>query len=65
MPRIETDPGTEVNEVWVYLSDDEAEDLRLALTARAEEEPPRQPGWHTHILDQEGREVTIAVGEPE
>jgi hypothetical protein len=63
MPRIETDPGTELREVWVYLSDEEAEELRLALAARANEDEPRQPGWHTHILDSEGREVTIAVGD--
>jgi hypothetical protein len=64
MPRIESDPGTELREVWIYLSDGEAEDLHLALAARAEEEEPRQPGWHTHILDEHGREVTIAVGKP-
>ena len=65
MPRIEAEPGTNLREVWIYLSEEEADDLRLALTYRIEEEVPRRPGWHTHILDQRGREVTIAVGEPE
>lgn len=64
MPRIETDPGSELREVWVYLTEAEAQELRSALNVWAEGGAASEPGWHTHIQDQGGREVTVAVGDP-
>jgi hypothetical protein len=59
---METEPGQEFREVWVYLTPDEAEELRVALAYRAEEQPP-DPDWHMHITDSNGRELTVAVGD--
>jgi hypothetical protein len=44
----------------VELTPDEAADLLAALLVRADEDYA-DPGWHTHITDSEGRELTIAV----
>ena len=60
---MESQPGQELREVWVYLTPAEAEELRMALTQRGEEEPP-DPDWHTHITDTSGRELTVAVEQP-
>src|SRR3954447_22279144 len=51
-PRMESDPGTELRRVWIYLTPEEAEDLRLALECRASE--PDDPEWHTHLTDPTG-----------
>jgi hypothetical protein len=47
----------------VVLTPREASELLEALVAWAEErsEGVRDPGWHTHIRDSEGDELTIAV----
>jgi non-heme chloroperoxidase len=44
-PQIETDPGKQLREVWIYLSPEEAQQLRQALDYWAEEDPV-DPEWH-------------------
>ena len=61
---MESDPGKELREVWVYLTPDEAEELRRALDYWADEDPS-DPGWHCHVTDTTGRELTVAIGEPD
>jgi hypothetical protein len=60
-PLIETDPGKPLTEVWIYLSPEEAVELRHALEDWAEEDPV-DPEWHTHIGSSPEPEVTIAIG---
>jgi len=60
-PLIESDPGQALPEVWIYLSPDEAVELRHALDDWAEEDPV-DPEWHTHIGGASEPEVTIAIG---
>jgi hypothetical protein len=62
-PRIESEPGTELNEVWIYLAPAEAAELLVALEDRANDPSP-DPEWHTHLTDSAGREVTIAINSP-
>jgi hypothetical protein len=57
---MESEPGTELPEVWVYLTPAEAADLLVALEDRANDESP-DPDWHTHVTDSAGRELTIAI----
>jgi hypothetical protein len=59
-PRIESEPGTELEEVWVYLTPAEAAELLVALEDRANDPAP-EPDWHTHLRDSTGRELTIAI----
>jgi hypothetical protein len=59
-PRIESTPGTEHREAWVRLSEAEARQLLEALEYWDDEESI-DPGWHHHIKDAEGRELTIAI----
>jgi hypothetical protein len=59
-PRIESEPGIEPQEVWVYLTPAEAAELLVALEDRANDPSP-DPEWHTHLTDSAGREVTIAI----
>ena len=68
MPRMDdgpTDgpPGNELRTVWVVLSVDEAYELLESLKVWAEwiEEDHLDPGWHTHVLDEVGRELTIGI----
>lgn len=60
-PLVESNPGTPLREVWIYLSPAEAAELRQALDDWAVEDPP-DPEWHTHIGGVEEPEVTIAIG---
>jgi hypothetical protein len=77
VPRIDdgpTDgpPGRRLKSAWVTLSLDEARELLEALVVWDEQvsEGLHDPGWHTHIVDAAGNELTIAVeqeregGEP-
>jgi hypothetical protein len=57
-------PGEELQEVWVHLATAEADELQQALAYRAANEPDSR-GWHHHILDSTGRELTVAVGGPD
>lgn len=61
-PRIESEPGRELREAWIYLSEGEAEELRLALNERATSDFD-DPGWHVHVTDSIGREVSLAVDD--
>jgi hypothetical protein len=60
-PMIESDPGKQLGEVWIYLSPEEALALRQALDSWAEE-PAADPEWHTHIGGAGEAEVTIGIG---
>ncbi len=57
---IETEPGREHAEAWLYLSPREAAELLAALTeglAAFESDPE----WHCHVNDPQGRELTVAI----
>lgn len=60
---MESEPGKSLAGVWVYLSRDEAVQLWDAMNAWTQE--PGETGWHTHIADSRGNELTVAVGEPD
>jgi hypothetical protein len=57
---MESEPGTALQEVWVYLTPAEAAELLMALEDRANDRSP-DPDWHTHVTDESGRELTIAI----
>ncbi len=68
MPQIDdgpTDgpPGRPLKTAWVTLSVAEARELLEALQVWGEEVPEGlvDPGWHTHVTDSEGNELTIAI----
>ena len=52
---------------WVTLSATEAQELLEALQVWAEEVADGHPDadWHTHVSDDEGNELTIAIALPE
>ncbi|MDQ1541161.1 MAG: hypothetical protein QOH29_1887 [Actinomycetota bacterium] len=58
-------PGNPLASVWVNLTPDEALELLHALLdwADAIDAGEADPGWHTHITDTEGRELTVAIAE--
>jgi hypothetical protein len=61
-------PKMDMAAVWVTLSEAEATDLLRSLLEWADEmdEAGASPaGWHTHLTDGDGRELTIAIGEGE
>ena len=60
MPRIEGEPGQALNEVWVYLTEQEAREL-LAALEHWRAEGHEDPDWHTHVGQAPGPEVSIAV----
>ena len=62
-PLMESDPGKQIKEVWAYLSDAEALELAEALNEYLSE--PQAPGWHCHIADSDGNELSVGVGEPD
>jgi hypothetical protein len=59
-PRIESEPGTFLKEVWVYLTPAEAAELLVGLEERANDPTP-DPEWHMHVTDSSGRELTVAI----
>jgi hypothetical protein len=59
-PRLESEPGNDLQEVWAYLTPAEAAELLVALEERANDPAP-DPEWHTHLTDAAGRELTIAI----
>ena len=68
MPRIESGPahgaaGQPHEQVTVTLSVDEAYELLLALARWSEDEEAgtADPDWHTHVSDDDGRELTVAI----
>lgn len=56
-------PGRDLQTVTVELSADEAYELLESLKVWAEEvaESNVDPGWHTHVADGDGRELTVAI----
>jgi cobyrinic acid a,c-diamide synthase len=52
--------GRDLRTVSVRLTPAEARQLLEALAVRAEEDYA-DPGWHVHITDDDGRELTIWV----
>jgi hypothetical protein len=58
--------GNASADVWVFLTEDEAEGVARALRSRLDGEAGhRGPGYHLHVEDGEGSELTIAVLDPE
>lgn len=55
--------GAALEHVNVVLSVDEAYDLLLALARWSEDEEAgtADPEWHTHIADEGGNELTVAI----
>jgi hypothetical protein len=54
--RITDDTGTELNSVYLALSDEEAKELSDVLADLLKAEP----GWHAHVSDRSfKREVTL------
>jgi hypothetical protein len=52
-------------DVWVYLTEAEAEELAQALRSRLEgTEGYRGPGYHLHMDDGAGSERTVCVLDP-
>jgi hypothetical protein len=71
VPRIDDGPtdgplGRRLKAAWVTLTAVEARELLEALRFWDEgvAEGHSDPGWHTHITDSDGNELTIAV-EPD
>jgi hypothetical protein len=58
--RTDGPPGQELRTVSVRLTPAEAQELLEALVARSEEDYPA-PGYHLHITDDDGRELTVWV----
>jgi hypothetical protein len=58
--------GKTLSTVWVTLTPDEAADLLDALREWAEEREAGQAdsGWHAHIADAEGNELTLGIEKP-
>lgn len=68
MPQIDDggahgSPGRQLRTAWVTLSREEGLELYEALQTWFEETRAEgsEPGWHTHITDAEGYELTIAI----
>ena len=57
----------EISDVWVFLTEAEAEEVASALRSRIKgEEGFRGPGYHLHLEEANGSELTIGVlDEPE
>jgi hypothetical protein len=54
------------SDVWVFLTEEEADGVARALRSRLEDEAGhRGPGYHLHVEDGEGSELTIAVLDAE
>jgi len=60
MPMIESEPGHEHAEAWLYLSPREAAELVASLQLGIDEFEA-DPEWHCHIADAQGRELTVAI----
>ena len=53
-------------DVWLSLTEDEAAAVAGALRSRLEEQPGyRGPGYHLHLDDGHGSELTIVVLDPD
>jgi hypothetical protein len=60
-------PGRRISAAWVTLSPDEARHVLDALTIWAEDidEGRPDPGWHMHVTDELGNELTVEIAEPD
>jgi hypothetical protein len=59
--RIRGDARDDLQDVWVYLTPDEAREILQAFQFWAEErEGFNGRGWHMHLTD-DGRELTLAI----
>jgi hypothetical protein len=56
-------PSTPLSTVWVTLTATEAADLLDSLRVWADEcdQGMIDPGWHAHITDADGNELTVAI----
>ena len=66
MPKIDTGPtdeppGNSVPHAWVSLTADEAQELLDPLREWESEKADPAAGWHTHIRDGDGNELTIEL----
>jgi len=63
MDRGPTDgpPGEPLPTVWVTLTEDEAKELLAALEVWSEESHEEARGWHTHVTDSDGNELTVEI----
>jgi hypothetical protein len=68
VPRIDDGPsdgppGRNLQTAWVELTVEEAHELLASLEVWAEEmaEGRGDPGWHTHVTDVQGRELSIGI----
>ena len=69
MPVIDDGPtdgptGRRLKTAFVSLTIEEAEELLEALRLWREE-GVQDPGWHTHLTDADGNELTIAIAPAE
>jgi hypothetical protein len=54
--------GQRLSEAWVTLTEAEAREILEALTHWAEQrEGFTSPGWHMHVTDAAGNELTLAI----
>ena len=63
MDRGPTDgpPGEQLSTVWVTLSESEGKELLASLQVWSEEPHNVAAGWHTHVTDSDGNELTVAI----
>ena len=64
MPKMDSGPtggppSGPLSTVWVTLTKSEAQELLAALQEWSTD--PSDPGWHTHVTDSAGNELTVAV----
>jgi hypothetical protein len=71
MPKMDAGPtdgprGRSLSTVWVTLTPDEAADLLDALREWAEEREAglAERGWHAHVSDADGNELTLEIAKP-
>ena len=59
-------PGRELQTAWVELAVEEAYELLQSLRYWAEEYEAgsRDPGWHTHVTDAAGHELSVSIKLP-
>jgi hypothetical protein len=64
--KITVREGEGSSDVWVFLTEREADGVAKALRARLEGEAGHKgPAYHLHLGDGEGSELTIAVLDPD
>ena len=64
--KISIRQGDEASDLQVLLTEHEADEVARALRSRLEGEADHQgPGYHLHLEDGQGSELTIGVLDPE